>query len=299
MADTIASLVGMLQLKIFPEVLGSLPITNTLFDNIPLAPSYSRIGQTNTARITRDINVYTVKTLADGAQVTQEDKVTDFIDITAIRKYVSINVSAGMNVQALEDFFRTRSANMLESLYRDAVTQAYSDILGTAGIGVVGVDNTAITRAVIQESKQIFNDADIPVNERFMALTSTSENDVASIADYNRAFSNNGNIPSESVPNAGGFSIVSTPESLLPDGALGKENLILFLPAASRLSLDETPPIQSPEKILMARENYRGLDTFFWMENDPKTLGGFIFTVSTTSGVGVVRESGVIQVLGR
>jgi len=295
----LTNLVGMLQNKILPMVLASLVHVPTMYDQIPLASEFDRMGTTNTVRVTRNINGYAVQDLADGGTTVQETKSTDFIDITASRKYVSEQFSHGMSVQALTAWFPTVISNMLESVYRDAVEKGYLAIAATVGIGQVGVDNVAITRDVVQSIKSTLSDADIPALGRVMALGSESENDVASIDDYNRAFSANGVITSESVPNVAGIQVIETPTATLPPGAAGVENIAIWLNAVARVHLDETPTITSERNIVMIPIAYRGLKVMMWLEEVPKSLGGFILSMSSTHGLGVVREEGVVLVLGR
>lgn len=297
---TLTEISTMLQLKIIPQVLASLEHVATMYDFFPIESEFNRMGTTNTVRTTRNINTYTVNPLPDGTTITPQVKSTDFIDITAVREYVAEDISHGVTVQALAEWFPTTLSNMLESIYVNTVRSSYTTIAGTAGIGIVGIDNVAITRAVIQLTKQNFANASIPAANRSLALSPLSEGDVASIPDYNRAFSRTGEIPAEVVPRVAGMTVWETPADTLNDGTAGEENLAVWLPAVKRVHLDETPNIERDRSTISRMPMpYRGLKTMLWLEEQPGTLGGITMSISHTHGSGVVRETGVQLVRGR
>ena len=223
--STEANIATMLQTKILPILLGKLVIEPTAYDRIPLAQSFDRVGQTNTVRVPRNINDYTVNQLPDGATTVQDVKSTDFIDIVAVREYVSEALSKGQLIKADNLFWLTTLSNMLESLYEETVTTGFQTIVDTVGINEEGADNVAVTRSVIQATKSGLTNARIPKRGRIMALGTTSHDDLASISDYQDAFSGNGNVEAENVPQIAGFEVIETEDALIPDGAAGKENL--------------------------------------------------------------------------
>jgi len=297
--STEANISTMLQTKILPTVLGKLVIQPTAFDRIPEIEDYNRVGQTNVARVPRNINDFVVNTLADGAAVTPVTKSTDYIDVTASRKYVAEKLSPGWLTKALPGTWTTKLSNMAESLYQSAVTVCLQAIADTSGIGSEGTDNVAITRATVQATKSALTNAKIPGAGRIMAVSTQSQSDIASISDYADAFSRNGNMLAENVPQVAGFEVIEHLDVLIPDGTAGKENLAFWPQGVGRLHLSEDENQGVDQRIMIQRMDYRGLKIYIWIEADPLTLGGVVLSMSHTSGYGVLRETAVVQLNGR
>jgi hypothetical protein len=232
---------------------------------------------------------------AQGASVTDQN-ITDTSTTITVTEYESSEpfdprVLAQTSMSHLEAKLLDKVAAVAEKVN----TEAMLAISNQVGLSSVGTDNVAVTQANLQTVKNAFSAAKIPARDRYLIVSSETENDLRAIANFLPAFQYSGAVLGGKLPNIETFDVRSTP--YCKEGAAGHVNLAFWAPGLKQIFAPQTSIIS--ESRVKATMRLQGVTVSILWELVPGTNGGERITVSAIHGIKAVRSAAAHLVLGK